>query len=701
MPQGAREGDAAQAESDRAGDEPDEASAAPDRQRRAVAERSAGGERSEQETGIESGTELDADTSGAFDREDRFESRARGTVEPRDASERVVPTTGDAQDESTVRATRAPGAERDQLDDAASQRSRDEDEPSRGEPRARRPRSQPVVAPVEPRRMEGDAAAGSPGSSADGADADAELALGEAGADESSSLGGPADGVALGRVNLVRRGAGGGDDSEQEDPAEQDAASMLDAEPDFAAILAAGAAEELDAVPDQAAATPAEPDETLAESRPLPAAAAAAAAFSLATADERADGLEDESGPGGVSDFDTSDVTPLPGPQEFADERSNPRIKSSRGAEVAMVSGEVRESPRRPRAASGGVIAIGQRRRSASQSSSESGTGSGSESGTRSEHESGTGSEPGASSNGRWRSVELDQELSAAAEVVELVRPRFSAVVAPALAAAAELTAQRNARARQGGEETGDDPARAGFKRRTTRVSAMVRAAAGRALARTVSATVAAAVLVGACFGLLFWWLGARGDSAPATGPTAPIAARATDSGDAGRSAAVEPGAEPSPAKDPSVPRSQGGQPRVPIASGGGPSASSARPSAAPAPEPTYEELYEEAKRARRRRDHEGVLQLVNRALAERETAPALTLQAEAMVGLGNPRSALPIVERAIELKPGFSNAWYVKGRIHRILGERDSAREAFERYLEIDPEGSRADRVLDALQDM
>jgi len=95
------------------------------------------------------------------------------------------------------------------------------------------------------------------------------------------------------------------------------------------------------------------------------------------------------------------------------------------------------------------------------------------------------------------------------------------------------------------------------------------------------------------------------------------------------------------------------------------------------------------------------VLDLSARALAQQETPQALTLQAEAMAALGDPRHALSIAERATEIKPRFSPAWYVKGRIQRILGDKKAARAAFERYLEIDPEGNRADQVLDLLQDM
>ncbi|MDE0263662.1 MAG: tetratricopeptide repeat protein [Bryobacterales bacterium] len=46
---------------------------------------------------------------------------------------------------------------------------------------------------------------------------------------------------------------------------------------------------------------------------------------------------------------------------------------------------------------------------------------------------------------------------------------------------------------------------------------------------------------------------------------------------------------------------------------------------------------------------------------------------------------AIPFLERAVELHPEFAAAWEALGRVRRIVGESESAREAFERAVEID----------------
>jgi hypothetical protein len=444
--------------------------------------------------------------------------------------------------------------------------------------------------------------------------------------------------------------------------------------------------------------------------------------FSLAASgSEEVEGiLEAEFGTGDVADFDTSDLTPLPNPVPLGDERSNPRIKSSRGAEVAMVSGELAAQPRPASDMDGDVVPLSSR-----QGDRPNGAGPGRASTAR-PVVSPVGS---ASGPGKLRSVELDQELSAAAEVVD--QPPRSAIAVP-LPLSAEGPAGKLGRARRSPERSAEvgppaeDVDTAPMRRPSTRVSAMLRAASGHSLARTVTATIGAAVLVGACFGLLFWWFGARSDSssadveggaqvaspeaAEASGapadPAGPPPATAEDTGRTPIASGAGDFARATAAKAPSTaplqPTSAPARaPQSSPASGGDGDAS--LPSAAPpvAAGSSYDDLYAEAKRARRRRDYQAVLSLAERALAHQETAQALTLQAEAMTALGESRRALPIAERATELRPRFSAGWYIKGRIHRTLGETDAARAAFERYLELDPEGTRADQVIDLLQDM
>ena len=50
-----------------------------------------------------------------------------------------------------------------------------------------------------------------------------------------------------------------------------------------------------------------------------------------------------------------------------------------------------------------------------------------------------------------------------------------------------------------------------------------------------------------------------------------------------------------------------------------------------------------------------------------------------------NYAKAMPLLERAVELHPEFAAAWYALGRARQGLGDTGSAREAFERSIEID----------------
>lgn len=419
-----------------------------------------------------------------------------------------------------------------------------------------------------------------------------------------------------------------------------------------------------------------------------------------------------------------TDKTPLPDPIPLGEERSNPGIKSSRGAEVAMVSGEFGAvlRPTAPADESARAAAQGESR-------SEPRNGARSTSGQLAAQVA-TAARGQARTSRRMPSVELDQELSAAAEVVEPARSRTEESPRPVARAevAAHVLPQR--------AET--------LPRSEPRVSSMIRAASGPAFARTFIVTVAGATLVGASFGMLFWWLSSREESTPAPAPLSAAVVEsspgermpiASGSGDAPTASPVEapsmaglPGTAPAP-NEPAT--SQAGEALAAAetgapsgdAPGGAPPSASSSPSAsgsgaagtppageasvassaalAASGEATYEELVDEAKRAKSRRDYSAVLTYSTLALQREANAPTLTLQAEALLALKQPDRALTAVEGALALKPRHARAWYVKGRIHRSLGQTDRAREALNKYLEIDPEGRLADQVIDLLQDM
>ncbi len=114
-----------------------------------------------------------------------------------------------------------------------------------------------------------------------------------------------------------------------------------------------------------------------------------------------------------------------------------------------------------------------------------------------------------------------------------------------------------------------------------------------------------------------------------------------------------------------------------------------------------YDELYAQARQARRRRDYAAALDLAGRAGRLAPTVQARTLEAEALLGLGETARALAVVDDAVARKPRHAPAWYIKGKNHRALGETDEARAALNEYLRLAPEGSRADQVIDILHDM
>jgi len=454
-----------------------------------------------------------------------------------------------------------------------------------------------------------------------------------------------------------------------------------------------------------------------------PVSAAGAAAARSGSGD---DGLAGDMPDFDVSDqnfdnADTADKTPLPDPVPLGEERSNPGIKSSLGAEVATVSGEVAARRFSRHSDDQGREMVG-----VAPLQGEPGDGSRM---SRSGYGVPGGGMLGEIGRGYQRpSVELDQELSAAAEVVEVIARR-SPTLPPAIAKPAPTVGRSEPVVVAGADgEAHAVPA--------PRVSSMIRAASGPAFARAFIVTVAAATLVGGSFGLLFWWLSAREEGARASsvatsaalvesapgGGRAPVAS-GSGVGAGGGAAAMPasdspPGTSPGSVSPGSVsPGSvspaaeldaESARPTVDSSSIPSPASAALVPTAGAvasltprAPDAAYEQLYDEARRARRRRDFTAALDLATRAGQLQPTAQAMTIQAEALLGLGEANRALPAADGAVQLKPRHAPAWYIKGKIHRALGQTEEARAAFNEYLRLDPEGARADQVIDLLQDM
>jgi CheY-like chemotaxis protein len=105
-------------------------------------------------------------------------------------------------------------------------------------------------------------------------------------------------------------------------------------------------------------------------------------------------------------------------------------------------------------------------------------------------------------------------------------------------------------------------------------------------------------------------------------------------------------------------------------------------------------ELLADAERARRRGDTHGALQLVQEAIEIRRTGSMLALKARLMLELKNRGGAIRAADETLSMSPQKAGAWFTKGTAHWQLGQRDQARTAFARFLELQPAGARADQV-------
>jgi hypothetical protein len=267
-------------------------------------------------------------------------------------------------------------------------------------------------------------------------------------------------------------------------------------------------------------------------------------------------------------------------------------------------------------------------------------------------------------------------------------------------------------------------------------------------IARTIFLTVVGTAAVGATVGLLFWWLG--GGNAPPSASTSRPALRASlPNSDApaelapGRAASTElfdrarralhasdstsskASATPVPAavsvpvtasapvsaSDPeSVPSSSpdsasavASEEPIPAGdserSGAAPPVRDAERGRAESAKGSYQRAFEAAKRSLRHRNHQEALGHAERALTIKETAAALTIKADALLGLGERRRALAALETAIIVAPRYAPAWDFKGYALRGLGKKQEAREAFARYLELEPDGRKAAEVSGVLE--
>jgi DNA-binding response OmpR family regulator len=357
-------------------------------------------------------------------------------------------------------------------------------------------------------------------------------------------------------------------------------------------------------------------------------------------------------------EFETGDKTPLPVPVPLGDEKPATRVISSLGAEVASVSGELASQPG-PSSSSHPareIVVITPRR---------------------------TGPQNGAGAEARGLVAVDDEELATRSEVIPTVR----------------IPPLRPGSVRDDDDLDDDgsfraDRSRNGARARVSSSGSMasVRSEDEPAFARTIFLTVGGATLVGATVGVLFWWFGGR-DAPPASTSTKP-ALRAS-------AAAYSPAADvqPAPVVTAPEPGLDASTPQAPPTEPSGTDGETTEP--APPPKPTYRGMYEDAKKALRHGQHKQALALIEKAIDLRETGQALTVKADVLLHLGDKTRALAAAETAVIVQPTYAPAWYFKGNIHLALGNKDKARIAFQKFLELDPDGKKAAEVQEQLDKM
>jgi hypothetical protein len=104
--------------------------------------------------------------------------------------------------------------------------------------------------------------------------------------------------------------------------------------------------------------------------------------------------------------------------------------------------------------------------------------------------------------------------------------------------------------------------------------------------------------------------------------------------------------------------------------------------------------LYDKAHDALDEGDFARAFQLSDASLKLRRTARTYLLRAQAQQRLDRVEDALASVDAAAQLAPGYGTAWELRGRILWAARRHDEARAAFEKFLELEPNGPRAAAV-------
>jgi CheY-like chemotaxis protein len=175
---------------------------------------------------------------------------------------------------------------------------------------------------------------------------------------------------------------------------------------------------------------------------------------------------------------------------------------------------------------------------------------------------------------------------------------------------------------------------------------------------------------------------------APVAAPPAPPPPPAPAPAPAAAAPAPAPGAAPAAA--PAV--------ELPGAARAGAAAPAAAPAPAPAPaaaSPEYEAAFAACKEARTTEKYKAIIDACGKALAVRADAPdVMVIMADAELEKGNFAKSMDWAKRALELDPNIASAYVFIGGAEQQAGHKVEAKAAYQKYLELAPEGEYASDV-------
>jgi CheY-like chemotaxis protein len=131
------------------------------------------------------------------------------------------------------------------------------------------------------------------------------------------------------------------------------------------------------------------------------------------------------------------------------------------------------------------------------------------------------------------------------------------------------------------------------------------------------------------------------------------------------------------------------------------PAATPTTKAVAPQGEGSYERALASAIRKHQGKDLRGAIGDYRRAIALKETSPALTGLGRALQEAKQPARAMKVLRRAVQLDPRNAGAWISLGEVYRRMALRNEARVAYQRYLDLQPNGERAREARYALQEL